>query len=242
MSEIIRFDLNGVNSYLAKSKNGFILFDTGGHVSMDQPFTNRRELLLKGLESAGCAEDNLNLIVLTHGDNDHTCNAAYLRERFHVKIAMHSGDLELVEHPTLQRLMESYQYDSPQLQQMFLQYKEIITKVTQKILDEFEPFSPDVLLQDGDNLSAYGFDATVIHTPGHTDGSIAVLTKSGDLIAGDTFVNNDQPSQSPNASDFSQLANSINRIRSMTIENVYPGHGNPFKFNDAIARILDKTL
>ena len=230
MFEIIRIDLNGVNSYLAKCENGFILFDTGGHTTMDQPFTNRRELLLNGLEAAGCTEDNLNLIVLTHGDNDHACNAAYLRERFHAKIAMHNSDLDLVEHPTLQKWMESYQYDSPQLQQMFLQYKEVITQVTQKILDEFGPFSPDVLLEDGDDLSSYGFDATVIHTPGHTNGSIAVLAKNGELIAGDTFVNMEKPGSAPNANDFKQLNDSINRLKTYKIETVYPGHGSPFKF------------
>ena len=85
MSQIIRIDLNGVNSYLAKYENGFILFDTGGHIVMDQQFTNRRELLLQGLEKAGCTADSLKLIVLTHGDNDHSCNAAYLREHFNTQ-------------------------------------------------------------------------------------------------------------------------------------------------------------
>ncbi len=111
---------------------------------------------------------------------------------------------------------------------MFLQYKDVITKVTQNMLDEFERFSPDILLEDGLDLSPYGFHATVIHIPGHTKGSVAVLTESGDLIAGDTFSNIDKPGPSPNASDFSQLADSINRIKELSIKTVYPGHGSPF--------------
>jgi hydroxyacylglutathione hydrolase len=102
MSEIRRIDLNGVNSYLVKCANNFLLFDTGGHMAMDRQFSNRRDLLLKELEAAGCTEDNLELIVLTHGDNDHSCNAAYLRERFKTKIAINGCDRELVENPTLQ--------------------------------------------------------------------------------------------------------------------------------------------
>ncbi|TCL58845.1 glyoxylase-like metal-dependent hydrolase (beta-lactamase superfamily II) [Kineothrix alysoides] len=234
MSEISRIDLNGVNSYLVKCMNNFILFDTGGHTAMDQQFTNRRELLLKELEAAGCTKNNLSLIVLTHGDNDHSCNAAYLREHFKTKIAMNDGDRELVENPTLEKWMESYQYDSLELQQMFLQYKDFITKVTCRMLDEFERFSPDVLLEDGFDLSPYGFDAEVIHVPGHTKGSIAILTKSGDLIAGDTFASTGKPSPSPNAGDFPQLADSINRLRNLTIETVYPGHGSPFSFTEII--------
>ena len=230
MSEVIRIDLNGVNSYLARCENGFILFDTGGHIVMDQQFTNRRALLLKELETAGCTEINLNLIVLTHGDNDHSCNAAYLRERFKTKIAMHDGDRELVENPTLQKWMKGYQYNAVELQQMFLQYKDIITKVTQKTLNEFERFSPDILFEDGFNLSPYGLDAVVIHIPGHTQGSIAILTKDGDLIAGDTFVNDGKPGPAPNATDFAQLAGSVNRLKAMPVKTVYPGHGDPFQF------------
>ena len=225
MSEIRRIDLNGVNCYLVKCVNSFILFDTGGHIAMDQQFTNRRGLLLKELDAAGCTEKNLSLIMLTHGDNDHTCNAAYLREHFNAKIAMNGSDRELVENPTLQLWMESYRYQSFELQQMFLQYQNVITKVTQKMLDEFERFSPDILLEDGFDLSPYGFDATVIHLPGHTKGSVAILTKRGELIAGDTIVNIDKPGTSPNASDFTQLADSINKLKNLTIETIYPGHG-----------------
>ena len=234
MSEITRIDLSGVNAYLVRCEGGFILFDTGGHIVMDQQFSNRRENLLKELQAAGCTENDLRLIVLTHGDNDHSCNAAYLRERFGAKIAMHDGDRLLVEAPTLQKWMESYQYNSVELQQMFLQYREVITRVTQKILDEFERFSPDVLLEESFDLSPYGFDATVIHVPGHTDGSIAILTKSGDLIAGDVFANIDKPSLSPNAGDFHQLAGSVDRLKKLPIKTVYPGHGNPFSFDEMV--------
>ena len=234
MSEIIRIDLNGVNSYLAKCEGGFILFDTGGHLVLDQKFTNRRELLLKAIETAGCTLDTLKLIVLTHGDNDHSCNAAYLRDHSNAKIAMHDSDRGLVEYPTLQKWMESYQYSSTEMQHMFLQYKDGITKITQKTLDEFERFSPDILLKDGSSLAPYGLNAIVIHVPGHTKGSIAILTENGELISGDTFVNNEKPGPSPNATDFPKLADSIDKLKGLAIETVYPGHGTPFGFNELI--------
>ena len=40
----------------------------------------------------------------------------------------------------------------------------------------FEPFSPDVLLQDGQDLGEFGLAATVVHFPGHSPGSVGVLT------------------------------------------------------------------
>ena len=99
--KIIRIDLEGVNCYLCKAGDNFILLDTGGHLVRDKQYTDRREKLLNELEVVGCRPGNLKLIVLTHGDIDHTANAAFLRERFGSKIAMHSSDVELVANPTL---------------------------------------------------------------------------------------------------------------------------------------------
>jgi len=62
------YRLGTVNCHLIETDTGYILIDTG--------CSNKRTELEKELESAGCKPDNLKLIVLTHGDFDHTCNAA----------------------------------------------------------------------------------------------------------------------------------------------------------------------
>jgi hydroxyacylglutathione hydrolase len=54
-------------------------------------------------------------------------------------------------------------------------------------------FKRDIFLQDGQSLQEYGFNASVIHLPGHTKGSIAILTDQGDLFSGDTLVNMRKP-------------------------------------------------
>jgi len=68
ISLLLPYKLGGVNCYLIETDTGYILIDTGG--------SNRRTDLEKELESAGCQTGNLKLIVLTHGDFDHTGNAA----------------------------------------------------------------------------------------------------------------------------------------------------------------------
>jgi len=50
-------------------------------------------------------------------------------------------------------------------------------------------FTPDILLEDGYDLSHYGLNAKVISLPGHSRGSIGILTKEGDLFCGDFFEN-----------------------------------------------------
>lgn len=231
MINIIQIDLGGVNSYLVKTEQGFILVDTGGPLVMDKQFTNRCELLQKKLDIEGCTNNNLQLIVLTHGDSDHTYNALYFKTHYNVPVAMHNKDRKLVEEPTLEEWTESFQYRSLMLKIVFRLLKKIIQKVTQNALDKFSPFTPDLLLNDGFDLSPYGLNATIIHTPGHTHGSIAILTKDGDLIAGDTFSNNKKPEEAANAIDFIQLSKSVNKLKQFPIKKVYPGHGSPFSFD-----------
>ena len=86
---LLPYHLGSVNCYLIETDTGYILIDTGS--------SNKRTDLEKELESAGCQPGYLKLIVLTHGDFDHTGNAAYLRKKFGTTIAMHRSESEVVE-------------------------------------------------------------------------------------------------------------------------------------------------
>ena len=230
--EIIRIDLKTVNCYLVKAGDNFILFDTGGHTIFDKTYTNRCEDLMHELEKHGCKPGNLKLVILTHGDIDHVANAAYLREKYQIKIAMHAEDLQLVESLTLEKMMQSFRFRSIILKIIFQIMKNRIKKISGRILDDCKPFSPDILINEGDSLLEYGFNVKIIYIPGHTHGSIGALTENGDLIAGDIFIKIKKPSIAPNAVDFKLLAKSVNRLRTMNINTIYPGHGLPFKMND----------
>lgn len=46
-----------------------------------------------------------------------------------------------------------------------------------------ERFKPDINIDGGYDLSKYGFNAVVLHIPGHSKGSIGVLTAEGDFFA-----------------------------------------------------------
>lgn len=218
-----------MNCYLADAKDGFILFDTGGHLVTDKQFDNRREKLTAALHREGCRPGNLKLVVLTHGDIDHAASAAYIRSAYGAPIAMHPGDARLVESPGIDQAMESYHYRPLAFRIVFLLMRKAIKKATERILGDFEPFTPDIWLKEGDSLAEYGLDATVMHLPGHTAGSIGILTGDGDLIAGDTFAKMKKPDIAPNAADFKSLKASVDRVKAMGIGTVYPGHGDPFE-------------
>jgi len=86
---------------------------------------------------------------------------------------------------------------------------------------------PDLSIEDGYDLSEYGFDAKVLSIPGHSKGSIGILTAGGDLFCGDLLINVDKPVLN-DIIDYSAAANvSVERLKSLNIHTVYPGHGKP---------------
>jgi len=197
-----------VNCYLIETDTGHFLIDTGG--------SNRRTGLERELESAGCKPGYLKLIVLTHGDFDHTGNAAYLRKKFGTRTAIHHDDSGMVERGD-----------------MFFNRKRpnVLIRRMLPMLFGFgksERFTPDLRVEDGDDLSEYGFDARVLHIPGHSKGSIGILTAGGDLFCGDLLVNTDKPVLNALMDDPAAANASVGRLKSLEIGTVYPGHGKPF--------------
>lgn len=203
------FRLGPVNCYLIKTGIGYILVDTGS--------PNKQAELEKEIESLGCKPGNLKLIVLTHGDFDHIGNAAYLRKKFGVKIAMHYDDSGMAEKGN-----------------MFWNRKKsnIIVKMIAPVIFGFgksRRFKPDMYIEDGFDFSEYGFDAKAVHIPGHSSGSIGILTMNGDLICGDLLINNDKPGFNSLIDDLETANLSIEKLRDLEINTVYPGHGKPFQ-------------
>ncbi|WP_310601826.1 MBL fold metallo-hydrolase [Anaerosporobacter sp.] len=230
--EIIQIDLGGVNSYLLKSDKGFILVDTGGPMLMDKVFSSRCDLLENALEKAGCNAQNLNLIILTHGDIDHAYNAAYIKNKYNANVAIHKDDAYLVEKPSINDFMDSQKYRSFIFKIVAKIMHKTFYKIAVKTIAEFKTFYPDILIDEKFKLTEYGFDGETIHIPGHTKGSIGILTNENDLIAGDIFVNNKKPELALNALNFNELDESITKIKPLNIKNVYIGHGQPFIFSN----------
>ena len=202
------FRMGNVNCYLIGVGTGYILIDSGG--------SNSRKELVRVLENAGCQPGLLGLIILTHGDFDHTGNAAYLRRAFGCKIAMHPDDAGMAE-----------------CGDMFVNRNKpnIIIRNLLPVFSGFgksERFEPDLLVHDGDDLSRYGFNARIISIPGHSKGSIGILTADADFFCGDLLVNTDKPVLNSLIDDLAAGHASLQKLETMSIGTVYPGHGEPF--------------
>lgn len=211
--------LYGVNCYAVKVDDDYILIDTG--------FPIRRLQLDKALREIGCRPGRLRLIVLTHAHTDHAGNCAHLRESFEAPIAMHEGDVGRATRGDMFWRADGRKAVSS-----------AIAKVMLSVIKQgkFDAFEPDVLLSEGDSLSEYGLDARVLHFPGHSPGSIGILTADGDLFCGDLLTNNGEPLRNTIVDEPADMDASYDRLAALNIQTVYPGHGEPFAF-DALQRV-----
>jgi len=204
---IIFGGFNG-NCYLLKTDKGFVLIDSGSK--------SKKNKIEKEMVNQGCKPGDLDLIILTHGDFDHSGNCAYFREKYGAKIAIHKYDSGMVEQGD-----------------MFWN-RQKGNKIIKKLINlyfKIRKFKPDFYLDENSNLATFGLDAKVLYLPGHSKGSIGVLTSVKNLFCGDLFTNRKKPEQNSLVDDLDELNKSVNKVKSLEINRVYPGHGRPFQMS-----------
>jgi len=203
----LKNSFSSVNCYLLETETGCILIDTG--------YASKRMAIEKEI-AVHCTPESLKLIIITHGDFDHCGNAAYLREKYHTKIAMHRDDCGMVERGDM--------YWNRKKPNPFMQF---MANALFK-LAEPDRFTPDIFLKEGDTLSTYGCTAKILHTPGHSKGSIGILLADGSVFCGDLFENRKKPALNAIMDDPVAAKTSLAKLRSYAISKVYIGHGQPF--------------
>ncbi len=107
---------------------------------------------------------------------------------------------------------------------------------------DMPPVAIENLVVDGDRFQVGNLELEVWHTPGHTDGHIALrmghLLFSGDNLFRDGCVG---AIDSHHGSHIPDFIKSLERIRASNVEWLLPGHGPPFrKDNQMIDRTIDR--
>ena len=149
-------------------------------------------------------------VLLTHAHFDHMFYLDEWRTRAGAALALH-----VLEEPALH---------NPQINLFgtFL-HKELV----------FD--SAEILLQEGDKLSLDGEALTVMHTPGHTVGSIC-LYGDGVIFTGDTIFTDGGYGRTDFYGGSEQaLFDSIRRLKCLNVNaTMYPGHGMHGNFKNEI--------
>lgn len=202
------------NAYLIKA-DGCILVDTGA--------PNEEKRILAALKNHGVTNKDISLIVHTHVHSDHVGSTVALKQTINAPLAYHPADEPLMQQGNNGKL------NGIGLRGAF--YAKLFSHKA------FEAFSADLNLQDGLRLDDYGVPATVLHTAGHTAGSISLILDSGDAIVGDVLMGGHMGgnflAQKPNyqyfAEDKTQLHNSLKKLAAQPIKSYLVGHGGPLE-------------
>ncbi|MCD6127554.1 MAG: MBL fold metallo-hydrolase [Methanomicrobia archaeon] len=90
----------------------------------------------------------------------------------------------------------------------------------------FKGFKVSKRLKEGDTIETENYRLEVLHTPGHTEGSICLYDEAKKIIfSGDTlFIDGIGRTDLPSG-DEKELKRSLERLADLEIEKVYPGHG-----------------
>jgi len=189
------------------------LFDAGEGIIAFDPQCGRSRLQ-KALAGIGHEIKDITEIVCTHFHLDHSASNVVLREETGAGIWIHELDAPALH--SLGTFAERYGIEDAGLRTQWREYL---------VSFGVSPHDPDHVLHDGDAVPG-GFQT--IFTPGHSPGHCCFL-KDSVLIAGDIdcttpWVGN----ASSNVGDF--LA-SIERLQSIDLSTLLPGHGAPILEN-----------
>lgn len=206
----IRYD-----TIYALQDDGVILVD-GGDPHLFERFR-------KGIERASIKPDEIRLIILTHGHWDHVGLTREIKDLCRCKVLMHRGDMDLLD-------------DFPPSQPPgFTTWGRIIisliTLSTRSV--RIQAFDVEIPLGDGDfSLEEFGFHGKVVHTPGHSAGSVSVVLENGAAFVGDLAMNMFPMRLSPGlpifGDDIQTVKASLRKLSRMNVTTIYPAHGKPF--------------
>jgi glyoxylase-like metal-dependent hydrolase (beta-lactamase superfamily II) len=169
----------------------------------------------------------LRLLVLTHSHFDHAGSAAKLKELTGCRLMVHRSEADR---------LRSGRSPIPPGTRWKAKLLVALGRIVARKLMKFPGAEPDLLVDESYDLAAFGFPGRVIHTPGHTFGSMVVLMEEGQLIAGDTlFGVADKQHFPPFAEDQGKLVESWKQIRNMKVKTCYPAHGRHFSFDSFLA-------
>jgi hydroxyacylglutathione hydrolase len=165
--------VNGIffNSYLIYNGEKYILIDSGRKYAWMR--------LRRNLEKLGVNEKNLSALILTHTHFDHAENAANIKEQFGAKIIAHESEAGYLETG-----------DSPLPAGTVFYTKWFMKAFRTKAqpMFRYRPVTCDIPLRDKFDLNPMGFNAYILHVPGHTKGSIVVVVDNEIAFTGDNMV------------------------------------------------------
>ncbi len=138
-------------------------------------------------------------VILTHAHMDHCGGVENLLSEFNIPMIMHKQDIPVLESDANKELGAA--------------------------LGMVLPSAPNRYFKDNDTIESGGMKLKIIHTPGHTPGSVCIMTEDM-LFTGDTLFAGSIGRTDLQGGNFKTITESIEIIKSLPSGlKVMPGHG-----------------
>ena len=193
-------------SITANNCNTYFI-DGPTRVLIDPGHLNLFSYVKTGLANIGVGVEDIGIVICTHAHPDHI-EAVRLFKKTSALLAIHETEWQFIQSMKKQ-IMAAFGFDP-------------------------DSMTPEFFLKEGD-ISINGLQLHVLHTPGHSPGSVSLYWPeqkalfTGDLVFKEGIGRTDLP-----GGDGELLKKSIKRLAGLEIEWVLPGHGEIISGSEAV--------
>ena len=215
---------NNIEIYkiMDKRSNCYLVIKNEYYVLIDTSIDYEKEMLLDNLKKLNV--EKLNYIMQTHSHFDHTGNTQYLQEYFKCNVFIHSSEVRY--------LNEGYSY----LPKGTIWITKLFTTIVGNKIMNFQRYQGcpiDVIFDEiticNDFLNILNIQ--LLHTPGHTSGSVSFIIDNEIAVVGDTMVNKNGNIFPPFADFPELLPEAWKNLLDTNCRIFLPSHGNEINRN-----------
>ena len=204
-----------ITQLLSRRSNVFLLSNGEKNILIDTGTKGNWKKLNKKLQELKI--HSLDYILLTHTHFDHAANSSRLKKQFKALLIVHSSEAEFLENG---------KNIIPMGTNVFTRFFVRVGKIFADKLN-YGPCPYDILIDSSIyDLKSTGCNAYIMHTPGHSPGSVSVIVDDEIAIVGDAMFGVFKGSVFPPfADDIIQMINSWGKLLDTKCRIYIPGHG-----------------
>ena len=221
------------NVYIIKN-----LQDTSKSIIIDTSRGNDVSRILNKIKELGLQNNDIYLIILTHTHYDHCSNTYYLKQVLpNAKVLVHTSEARFLKRGDFKMPFGRW----------------IITNMASPLTSflkwmgyfRYMPVEPDIIMKGGKRyLDGYSSDCYIIHTPGHSDGSISVIINKiafvGDLMY--ARFNGTFGYKPPYGKNSECVCLYWKKLIDLGCKVFYPGHGDVLRKEDILLEIFESGI